>query len=118
MTKPSTREEQIKSSIAIDLDERAAQIWAWVRENRNSLDSGRGRRLIVGALQAATESVCIQVAPLLLEIDELKEKIVEMRAKAKAEIAEVEAAGKADRVKLAALRKEVAELREQAVVVN
>lgn len=66
---------QIQSEINADLNERTEQIWQWVRDNRNSLDSERGCRMIREGIDSATESVCEAIQPMLAEIANLKVKV-------------------------------------------
>lgn len=120
-----TRQEQITKAIELDIDERTTNIWAWVREHRHSLDAERGRRMIREAIAAATESLCKQIAPMLLEIDALKKRLSDVRAKAKTDIDEHAATiktlqneAKAARTKYAKAIKEIEELRAKAVDVN
>ena len=66
---------QIQIEINADLNERTEQIWQWVRENKQSLDSERGCRMIRLGIDQATESVCQAVQPMLTEIDGLKAEL-------------------------------------------
>ena len=115
------RAAAIKEEIDRDIEERTNLIWALVRENRHSLHSEKYCRLMREAMDTAVAAVCNTIEPLLVEIEDLKRKLTEARAKAKAEADSHEVSIKALQkcnTKLAKLQTELQVLKDKSVVVN
>lgn len=120
--KVSTRVEHISKEMERDIDERTTAIWAWVREHRHSLCSERGYRMMREAIDAATESLRQQLAPLIEEIAKLKLKLSIAKDKAVAArderdrtIKTLQKEAKATLAKYAEAVKELEELQAKAV---
>lgn len=121
-TNLSAQQEQMSKAMERDIDERTTAIWSWVRENRHSLCSERGCRMMREAIDAATESLQYQLAPLIGEIELLKLQIAVAKDKAKRDCAErdktisaLQKEAKATRTKYEKAMRELDELREKPV---
>jgi hypothetical protein len=109
---------QSQEQINLDVEERTNQIWSMVREQRHSLDSERGCRMIREAINAAIESVCEQIQPMLTQIDDLKEQLKAARLALKKSEEGCDAMNRRNQANIAKLAKELAELREKVIEVN
>ena len=109
---------QIQFEINADLNERTEQIWQWVRENRNSLDSERGCRMIREGIDDATESVCKSIQPMLTEIDGLKAELKSVKLALRKSEEGCSATNLRNQYVITRLTKELTEANEKSIEVN
>ena len=75
--KPNQKQQQTR--IAKMLQRRGAAIWGWVRENRHSLDSERGRKFVAQELQNAINDVEAVLHDMIDQRDSWKKQATELR---------------------------------------
>ena len=101
-----TMAQQMQSDIDRDIDERTNVIWAWVRDNKHSLDSERGCRMMREAITAAIEASTGRIEPLVDCIYELKHELKAAKSAAKKADDGAEAQSKRMQGQLARLAKQ------------
>jgi len=110
--------EELHRDIALDIEERTNQLWAYVREQRHSLNSERGCRMIREAIENAIESMAESISPLVMERDEAKAELQSIRRELRAAVDKAEKQNLRSQATITRLTKELAKMSDKAIEVN